>query len=217
MSFLKQKALLVLTVLVLAQTAIYYLLVNRSEYKPVIAPLTQFVKHIDDWTMAAEIPMEKEVAEVLKADDTITRVYTKPDGEYASLYIAFFRSQRSGVAPHSPKNCLPGNGWVTFRENKKLLDIPGRALPMEVNHYTIQKGDDKSIVIYWYQSRDRIVASEFKAKFYVVADAIRYNRTDTALVRVMVPYRGGGEEEATKSAEEFVRGIAGPLAKTLPS
>src|SRR5258708_29969608 len=136
-SFLKQKALLVLTILIVAQTAIYYLLVNRSEYKPEIAPLTQFVKNFAGWSMAVEIPMEKEVAEVLKADDTITRVYTKPDGGNASLYVAFFRSQRSGVAPHSPKNCLPGNGWVTFRENKKLLDVPGRAMPMEVNHYTI--------------------------------------------------------------------------------
>ena len=217
MSFLKQKAFLLLTALIVAQTAIYYMIVNRVEYKPVIAPLAQFTSSIGNWSMIQEIPMEKEVQEVLKADDTITRIYAKPNGENASLYVAFFRSQRTGVAPHSPKNCLPGNGWVVFRDSKRLLDVPGRATPMEINHYTIQKGESKSVVIYWYQSRDRVVASEYKAKVFVVADAIRYNRTDTSLVRVMVPYTAGGEEAATKTAEDFVRELSAPLSKSLPS
>ena len=217
MSFLKEKSFLVLTLLILTQTAIYYGIANRSEFKPVIEPLSKFTQAIGDWRMVQEIPMEKEVEEVLKADDTLTRIYAKPNGENASLFVAFFRSQRSGAAPHSPKNCLPGNGWVVFRDSKKYLEIPGRATPMEVNLYTIQKGDNKSVVIYWYQSRDRIVASEYKAKVFVVADAIRYNRTDTSLVRVMVPYSGSDEETASRTAEAFVRELCAPLSKTLPS
>ena len=217
MSFLKQKSFLLLTALIFGQMAIYYLIANRAEFKPVIAPLSQFARLIGDWRMVQDIPMEKEIQEVLKADDTLTRIYAKPGGESASLYVAFFQSQRSGVAPHSPKNCLPGNGWVVFRDSKMLLDVPGRAAPMEVNLYTIQKGDSKSVVIYWYQSRDRVVASEYKAKVFVVADAIRYNRTDTSLVRVMVPYGGAGEAAAVKTAEEFVRELSAPLSKSLPS
>lgn len=217
MNNLKSKSLIVIVVLLLVQTAVYHLLVNRTEFKPVIAPLTTFTKTIADWNTVMEIPMEKETEDVLKADDTLTRIYAKPNGENASLFIAFFKSQRSGVAPHSPKNCLPGNGWVVFRDNKQMLDVPGRATPIEVNHYTIQKGDEKSVVIYWYQSRDRVVASEFKAKYYVVLDAIKFNRTDTALVRVMVPYKGNDDEKATKAAEDFVRQLAAPLSKSLPS
>ena len=217
MSFLKQKSFAVLTLLILGQMGIYYVIANRSEFKPDIEPLSKFATEIGDFRMVQDIPMEKEVAEVLKADDTLTRIYAKPNGENASLYVAFFRSQRSGVAPHSPKNCLPGNGWVVFRDSKMYLDVPGRAMPIEVNHYTIQKGDNKSVVLYWYQSRDRIVASEYKAKVFVVADAIRYNRTDTSLVRVMVPYSGTGEDAATKTAEEFVRQLSVPLSRTLPS
>jgi EpsI family protein len=216
-SFLKRKPLLILTVLILSQMGIYYAIANRTEFKPIIQPLSKFTHTLGDWRMVQEFPMEKEIADVLQADDTMTRVYAKPDGENASLFVAFFRSQRSGVAPHSPKNCLPGAGWVVFRDAKKYLEVPGRATPIEVNYYTIQKGDNKSIVIYWYESRDRVVASEYKAKVYVVADAIRYNRTDTSLVRVMVPYAGLGEEAAAKTAEDFVRALFAPLAKSLPS
>ncbi len=208
---------MVLTALILGQMAIYYAIANRAEFKPNIDPLSKFTQTIEDWRMVQQFPMEKEVADVLKADDTVTRIYAKPDGENASLFVAFFRSQRTGVAPHSPKNCLPGAGWVVFKDSKQYLQVPGRAAPMEVNHYTIQKGDSKSIVIYWYQSRDRIVASEYKAKVFVVADAIRYNRTDTALIRVMVPYSGTNEEAAAKTAEDFVRALYAPLSRALPS
>ena len=83
------------------------------------------------------------------------------------------------------------------------ITIPGRAEPIEANRYVVAKGDQKSLVLYWYQSRDRVVASEYKAKFYVVADALRYNRTDTALVRVVVPIIDGDVEKIAEGCCRF--------------
>ena len=54
--------------------------------------------------------------------------------------------------------------------------------PIEVNRYIVAKGENQSIVLYWYQSQHRVIASEYEAKFWTVTDAIRYNRTDTALL-----------------------------------
>jgi EpsI family protein len=70
--------------------------------------------------------------------------------------------------------------------------------------------------MYWYQSHGRVVASEYAAKFYVVVDALRYNRTDTALVRVAVPVTGS-DEDAVRTAREFVMACFAPLAQLLPS
>ena len=70
------------------------------------------------------------------------------------------------------------------------IDVGG-ARPIVVNRYVVQHGEDRSLSLYWYQSRDRVVASEYTAKFWVMADAIRLNRTDTALVRVMIPIVNG--------------------------
>jgi EpsI family protein len=75
----------------------------------------------------------------------------------------------------------------------------------------------KSLVLYWYQSRDRVVASEYKAKFFVVADAMRYNRTDTALVRVMVPIPDNDEDVANQTAVEFIQKFLGPVRQHLPA
>ncbi len=80
-----------------------------------------------------------------------------------------------------------------------------------MNRYVIVHGEQRELVLYWYQSRDRVVADEFKAKFWVVADAMRLNRTDTALVRVIGHIDNNNEEAATSIATDFVRSFFGTL------
>ena len=46
----------------------------------------------------------------------------------------------------------------------------GRKVP--VNLYVIRKDLEQQIVLYWYQSHGRVVASEYWGKFYMVYDAI---------------------------------------------
>jgi EpsI family protein len=80
----------------------------------------------------------------------------------------------------------------------------------------VAKGEDQSVVLYWYQSRNRTIASEYRAKLYLVADAIRYNRTDTALVRVVVPVNRDETAPATDTATAFVQAFFTPLRQYLP-
>ena len=139
---------------------------------------------VGPWQLQEEGVIDQDTRDVLKADDLLNRVYADPSSnQAANLFIAAFRSQRNGKAPHSPKNCLPGNGWTPLNEREIRIDV-GAAAPIPVNEYVVQHGEARSVVLYWYQSRDRAVANEYKAKFWVIADAIRYNRTDTALIRV---------------------------------
>ncbi len=70
---------------------------------------------------------------------------------------------------------------------------------------------------YWYQSRNRVVASEYTAKIQTVMDSIRYNRTDTAIVRVVVPVVNDREEEAEKQAADFVRAMFPELVAYFPA
>jgi EpsI family protein len=134
-----------------------------------------------------------------------------------SLFVAYFSTQRTGKAPHSPKNCLPGSGWEPSREDYLTVEVPGMPQPIEVNRYIVAKGENQSVVLYWYQSQHRVIASEYEAKFWTVTDAIRYNRTDTALVRVVVPIVAGNEDAAQDLAVEFVRTFFQPLKNHLPA
>jgi EpsI family protein len=96
------------------------------------------------------------------------------------------------------------------------IDV-GLEAPIVVNRYVIAHGQEREMVLYWYQSRDRVVADEFKAKFWVVADAMRLNRTDTALVRVIVRIDNSDEAAATRTGAEFVKAFFTTLRGYLPA
>ena len=120
----------------------------------------------------------------------------------------YWRSQRQGDTMHSPQNCLPGAGWEPVKQS--LLTIADPRNPSDhitVNRYLIQKGLTRQLVLYWYQGRGRIVGSEYWSKIYLVVDAARRNRTDAAIVRVVVPVPGptaNDEAAAEQDAIDFV-------------
>jgi EpsI family protein len=213
--FLKSKSALAVTLLLLAQAAVLYSSV-RPENVPASQPLASLPQALGPWIFTEEGVVDDETRDVLKADDLLLRSYRDSStGHGASLYVAAFRSLRNGKAPHSPKNCLPGAGWTQLSSDDYSIDV-GQAQPIMVNRYVVQHGDERDLVLYWYQSRDRVVASEYTAKFWVVADAMRLNRTDTALVRVVTPISNGDADGATREAVGFVQSFYAPLRRILP-
>ncbi|MCX6590511.1 MAG: EpsI family protein [Acidobacteria bacterium] len=216
LSILSSNRSRILTVLLLLQAALLFGF-SRKEVVPPSPPLNQFPKVTPEWSMTEEGVVEKEVMDVLKADDVLTRSYANTARTAsANLFVAFFKSQRSGQAPHSPKNCLPGSGWVPSVSDIIPINIAGRT-PIMVNRYIVQKGDSASLVLYWYQSRDRVVASEYTAKYYVIRDAMEFNRTDTSLVRVIVPVMNKNNDAAMAVATSFVQSMFPVVRQYLPS
>ena len=214
--FVKSKAALAATIILLAQAVVLYSSV-RPEAVPESRPLSGVPLMLGAWNFAGEGVVDDETRDILKADDLLLREYRDSStGRAGTLFVAAFRSQRNGKTPHSPKNCLPGSGWTQLSSGDYSIDVGG-AQPITVNRYVVQHGDDRSVVLYWYQSRDRVVASEYKAKFWVMADAIRLNRTDTALVRVVMPVVNGDAEGATRAGASFVQSFFGVLRQFLPA
>jgi EpsI family protein len=214
--FLNSAPARIVTVFLLLQAALLYSSI-RPEFVPPSRPLSQVPHQFGAWNMVQESFVDKDTEEVLKADDTLNRVYRDGStGTEASLFVASFRTQRNGKTPHSPKNCLPGSGWTQLSSENYPVDIDA-AEPIVVNRYVIVHGDEREMVLYWYQSRKRVVADEFKAKFWVVADAIRLNRTDTALIRVIVPIRNNDLQTATRIGTTFVRAFFTTVREYLPA
>jgi len=204
-------------VVLLLQALAFYAFASRSETVPPVQPLILFPSVIGDWLIFRDYPIEKEVLEVLKADDTLNRFYVnQASKELAGLYIAYFQTQRYGQAPHSPKNCLPGSGWEPVKEDYLSLSVAGWDTPITVNRYVVQHGEQKSVALYWYQSHNRVIASEYAAKFWAVVDSIRYRRSDTALVRIVVPVGPSGIDAAEQTAAGFVQAVFPALLRQLP-
>lgn len=217
MSFLQNKFARVLTLLLALQAAVLHTAVSRAELVPAIKPLAEFPRAFAGWNAVEDFPIEPEIQEVLRADDTLNRVYRQAsDSAEANLFIAFFRTQREGQSPHSPKNCLPGNGWQPVETGVLSMDLPGRGKPTTANRYVASHGGQKALIIYWYQSHNRVIADEYAAKFWLIADSIRYHRSDTALVRVVIPIHNERVGTANDVGEAFVKAAFPELAKRLP-
>ena len=185
---------------------------------PAGKPLEFFPERIQTWVMVQNAPIEQEVLDQLKADDTLNRFYAEPPGQVgANLFVAYFKTQRTGQSPHSPKNCLPGSGWEPNATGYLELSIAGQPHPVKINRYVVSHGDEKSVVLYWYQSPRRVIASEFSAKIWLVMDSIRYHRSDTALVRVSIPVVGHDEAGATREGVDFVQRVFPVLKDYLPA
>ena len=183
---------MVVVVVCLIGATLYLAHASRAEEVPPREPLAGLPMVLDDWTGRREPDLGERVLEVLSVDDYIVRTYFKEGNVPLGLYVGYHSSQRQGTAIHSPLNCLPGAGWQPLEVGRTVIPVSGAAgnasvTPIEVNRVIIGKGLDRQLVLYWYQSHRRIVASEYWGKVYSVLDAVRYNRTDAALVRVVAP------------------------------
>jgi len=166
--------------------------------------------------------MEDRILAILGVDDYLNRVYVSPERAGVALYVGYYNSQRQGDSIHSPMNCLPGAGWEPLSRSfvKIPVTVAGDTKEIDANRYVIQKGLDRQVVLYWYQSHGRTVASEYWSKFYLIRDALRLNRTDAALVRVIVPIvpnQDGAETTAETQATDFIGSMFPVLSNYLPS
>lgn len=184
---------------------------------PPTPPLTQMPESIGAWT-GSDIPLSQDTLAVLGDGRFLNRVYseTGPNGPSAgapiSLFIGYFPTQRTGQSIHSPQNCLPGSGWVFLSSEVITLHRPdGRAYP--VGEYLIGNAGQKQVVLYWYLAHGRSVANDYLAKAYMMIDAIRWNRTDGALVRVVTPV---APTESVAAAQQRAIGFTNEMTPLLP-
>lgn len=191
-----------------------------AETKAARTTFDSFPMAIGGWQATVDPPMEEDILKVLGVDDYLSRIYYRP-GAAVGLYMGYYGSQRQGDTIHSPLNCLPGAGWEPVKEGRlTIANADGAGRDITVNRYIVQKGLDRQLVLYWYQSHGRVVASEYWSKAYLINDAIRLNRTDGSLVRVIAPIPVGVQDDgaaAEKLAEEFVRVIFPLLPAYLPN
>ena len=217
--------------LLMASAALLLHLRGDVDWVPPSRPLNEFPMTVGTRT-ATEIVMPEDVLQTLGKGEFLNRVYhpqpavegsTSPenagidDRASIGLFIGYFPTQRAGQSIHSPQNCLPGAGW-TFLSSwvTDLTNATGQKY--QVKEYLITDGTSTQEVLYWYQMHGRVIAGDYAAKLYTVADSIRYGRTDAALVRIITPVEPGEDRlESRARAVSFAEQIAPLLPAYVPN
>jgi len=172
------------TVLLLSLTLGAYALSERRKPDFLAQPLDTIDKQIAGWSMTGDDPLSASVLKELKLTSYLSRAYEK-EGTKLGVFVAFYSQQRAGESMHSPKHCLPGSGWEIWKHDSAMVPVGGRQV--RINQYSIQNSGQRMLVFYWYQSKRRIIASEYMGKILLAKDSLLDGRTAGSLVRVILP------------------------------
>jgi EpsI family protein len=208
---------LILLALLLTSGAIINLWQHAGEARVSRQLLKDFPAQLGHWRQqGGDQTLDDETLRVLRADDYLSRNFESSEGRVASFYVGYYATQRTGATYHSPLNCLPGSGW-TLTEGPRVAITPANGSPsFEANRYIVQNGNDRELMVYWYQGRGRATASEYWGKIFTVVDSVRRRRSDGAIVRVMVPV-ADSEEKALRASKELASEAAAQLPPFVPN
>jgi EpsI family protein len=211
--------------LLMLATALVLQAHSRGEYFLARNSLSSLPSQIVGWTGTDDV-IDQQTLDILGAGEFLMRDYEKtspapsnqstaqpPAQPWINLYIAYFPSQKAGDTIHSPNHCLPGAGWVpTSREIVTLNRPDSSSFP--ANRYVVAKGTDRELVLYWFQAHGRAIASEYWAKYYLVSDSVRMNRSDGSLIRLITPML---ENESAAAAQARVMQLGSQIVPMLDS
>jgi len=184
---------------------------------PIQRPLSEFPQQLGKWSVVKKNSLSAPIIAALGTDDYIDYVYATPNGHFFNLYASYFGAVGVTGGYHSPKNCLPGGGWK-FTDIRPLELETHRSPPrhFSVNLATIQNGAEKQLMIYWFQNRGRIIASEYWEKIYLVLDSIFKRRRDGSFIRIITAYPENNSPQNDSELKEFVGLTLTTLENFLP-
>ena len=192
---------LLVTLLLVSATLGASLWADRRPPSTLATPLDSIATQLAGWTSSGDMTLRDRIAASLAATNYLSRTYRKGPLQL-DMFTAFYAQQRAGDTMHSPKFCLPGAGWEFADMRTIALDLPGPKVT--VNRALVQRGGEHQLMLYWYQSPTRIVASEYQNKFFLVWDGLVHGNQGGSIVRVMLPDAPGAEAEAVNFAANLI-------------
>lgn len=211
------KGRVLIVLLLFAVTGIVLQKTSQVTAVPIKKSLSSFPQQIGDYSLSDSFQSSAEVVELLGVDDYIQYNYIHPDETRVNLYVGYYASVGVGGGYHSPKNCLPGGGWGidTVKEVPLQATIEGKR-GAKVSEMLIRSGDQYQVVLYWYQNRGRVIASEYWEKVYLVLDALFKRRRDGTFVRIMATVQDGDIKGTERRVQQFAEKVMSQLEHHLP-
>ncbi len=210
------KPLLATLAMIAAAAIVVASLQTRAEIKPPRAFFSAFPRTLGPWRGTPNT-LEPEVLKTLDLTDYLLADYVSGQGAPVNFYVAYYESQRKGSSPHSPTVCLPGGGWQIVSMSRQIYQGNGASEPFEFNRVVIRKGKLRQLVYYWFDERGRVMADEYRVKWYLFRDALLNHRSDGALVRVITGLREGeAAADADRRINDFLAGALPLLPAYVP-
>ena len=158
-------------------------LIERKNTTIVSKPLSRFPEMLGQW-QANESRLPVSVVESAAASDYYYGIFRSPNDKKINLYISYYADQKQGAAPHSPTLCIPGDGWKIMSNEPFLLKAKD-GTSIEISRLIISKGEHTIVTYYWLKQGVNVFRQQFMARLNLIWFAIKENRADAALIRMV--------------------------------
>ena len=192
----------------------------NEDFIPERESFESFPLAMEPWSCRARQDMEDDVIQILGVTDYMLCDFVNYDTEsLANVYVGYHQTQTRSTTKgetliHPPEHCLPGAGWDIIKSDIVPIDF---GVPGEAKRVVVAKGNHRSLVYFWYQSRGRVIARNHEKVIYMFMDRALSQRTDGSLVRFTIPIQHGDEEGAQAAFESLASSLAPLIPKYVPN
>jgi EpsI family protein len=185
-----------------------------------LADLREIPFEVPGW-QGREATVPPDVAEMLKCDQLLHRVYTDRLGHAAEVYFMFWATPASTAHMHHPDVCWPARG-CSLAEGR-VRPVPyaeGRTpLGVSVRHYDNDRGQ-REVVFYWTQNGNDVLPdgkeSDLRSSEYGwVVDMLRGREAQARVSRISVLIASDVPVGTPADQEQRLAGLCGKIAEAL--
>lgn len=212
MEEMKRTPLIILTILLTILSVYTYSLRYRKADLPGLPNLGLIPGEIDEYT-SRTFELGAASLEVLGADTTLARTYSRDGGGTIEFFLGFFRTQQKNSQIHSPKHCYPGSGWDIIRE--KRIELGAGKSGMPARSIIISDGNVKRLVVYWFYINGRTITDEFSLKWEQMKLSLLGKPQAAAFIRFSVILPPREEENAREELKRFIRTVRPEIDRSL--
>ncbi len=208
---ISKKAYSIVIITLALATCLRYTHMMRASSPPGLR-LAEFPMSVPGYE-GKEMPYPEWLPEELGAREFFIRQYDNQQGTSISLYAAYFDARYGGTG-HNPDVCYPAQGWEIIERSPGAVQAEGKTI--EFTRMLIQKGLAKQLVLFYFQTGDRIVPELSLYRLTAMVQGIVYNKIGGAIVLISAPIHGTVEETYAQETE-FLRIVGPMLERYLPA
>ncbi|HKK21612.1 MAG TPA: EpsI family protein [candidate division Zixibacteria bacterium] len=156
-----------------------------------------FPLKIGDWTGQKQM-IDQQTMEILNPKEIFAASYTNPQGLKIQVLFDFFSAEAAFGGPHSPRNCLPGSGWVISGSSENKINLNGRAIP--AGRFDLRLNKSRQVMDFWYVTYYGETSNDYVFKLYQMLSSLTFRPRDVAFVR-FVTVQDPAHQEALKQFE----------------
>jgi EpsI family protein len=202
-----------LLAVLVATGALAFWLSDHGDRRLDVATLEALPAALSGWR-AVDVPLEQDVADMLRADAHVQRAYLHPLGYVVHVYIGYYGTERGGTPEHTPDVCYPAQGWAIRASS--VVAVGGQT-GFDVREFLVEKEGERQLVHYWYQTRGQPgILSTGSLRWHHFWGRLRADRADGALVRLSTPIEGDAVDAARQKLQLMDLAVEAELSRVWP-